>query len=190
MVICTTGMNRWNSSTTWSVRRQSCSRLAWSKAPITSSWRRSMPCRSLSVSKLPCCFSSPCHMLVGQLLNVQAACKLFLRCVSTQTILCAVALTISCLNQSHHVDTGQVSPSMDLIVPGSWQGHIKHYMQTFQLNSFISALLMGTVDFCHIYAIFSGLGHWEGQKVSWKQNLLASFSSPILLIRVKWSWSI
>ena len=56
-------------------------------------------------------------------------------------------------------------------------------MQSFQQNIFIFVMLIGTIDFYHFMPLSVTLT--GGHKVSAKQNILASFSSTLQLIRVK-----
>ena len=54
--------------------------------------------------------------------------------------------------------------------------NVSHYMQTFQPNCFIPAILLSTIDFYHFMLHSLTLALPGGHKVGTKQNLLASFS--------------
>ena len=54
--------------------------------------------------------------------------------------------------------------------------NVGHYMQTFQPNFVISAMLKGTTDFYHFIPLSLTLTVAGDYKVSTNENILASFS--------------
>ena len=63
--------------------------------------------------------------------------------------------------------------------------NIGHYRQTVQPNFVIPAILVGTIDFYHGIPLLLTLTLPGGHKDSAKQDILASFSRTLLLIRMK-----
>ena len=54
--------------------------------------------------------------------------------------------------------------------------NVGYCKQTFRPNTFILAMLIGTIEFCHFIPLSVTLTLAGGHKVSTEQNLLASFS--------------
>ena len=65
------------------------------------------------------------------------------------------------------------------------QQKLKHYVQTFQPNSFLSAVPIGTYSLPTFDTIFSELSPW-GSLEGYKQNLL-TFSSRLLITCSGWN---
>ena len=65
--------------------------------------------------------------------------------------------------------------------------NIKHYEQTYQLNSVTPAMLIGTIDYYHFTPLSVTLSLAGGFKVKAKQNLLASFFCTLFNT---WVWTI